>query len=173
MRAIFAILIAISSLSVNAWEVRDHHKRGTNYNLLLRSGEIADLDSALSQEKRILSGINLGRVIELQSDSLQTEIQSYLNRHHPNELSAALSSASDMHNPRIKLLRKPFEEALLDSTYVQSIADVLREYGYEIEGVSTEKFMLVEHKYFDAIAWLKVKQLTSKASRTPQTAPLL
>lgn len=173
MRAIFTMLILVSSLSANAWEIRNHYKDETKYNLLLRSGNVLELSAILGKEKRILSGINLGRLIQLQANGLQTEIHNYLKAHYPNELNAAHLSAGNMHNPKAIPLRKPFEEALVKSSYVQSIAEILREHGYEVTAASTEKFMLIERNKFDAMTWLKVEQLTSKASRTPQAAPLL
>jgi len=173
MRAIFTMLILVSSLSANAWEIRNHYKDETKYTLLLRNGNVSELSTILGKEKRILYGVNLGRVVQLQADSLQTEIHNYLKAHYPNELSAALLSAGNMHNPKVTPLRKPFEEALVKSSYVQSIAEILYEHGYEVKAVTTEKFMLIERNKFDAMTWLKVEQITSKASRQPQAAPLL
>ncbi|WMS89026.1 hypothetical protein [Pleionea litopenaei] len=173
MRAIFSVLILIYSLSVQAWEVRDHYKDESKYNLLLRGGQISDLGKIIGEESRKLSGINLGRVIQLNSGSLQVEVQGYLSEHYPNELKAAYTSAGNMHNPKVKPLRKPFQEALLNCSYIKSIAKVLRDHNYEVVGVSTEKFMLINGKHFDAMVWLEIEQLTSKASRTPQAAPLL
>ena len=130
----------------------------------MRDADLSDLENVVSKEKRILSGINLGRVIQIRSDSLQVEIQDYLKKRHPKILEAAYSSAGNMHNPKVKPLRKPFEEAVVNSSYVQSIADILRKHGYEVAGVSTEKFMLINQKSLDAMAWLKVKQLTKSGA---------
>ena len=166
MHAILSVLIMISSLSINAWEVGDQYGDEAKYNLLLRDGRVSDLEKVLAKDTRILSGINLGRVIRLRSDVLQAEIQTYLKIHYPKKLSAAYSSAGNVHNPKIRPLRKPFEEAFINSSYVQSLATILRNHGYEITGISTEKFMLIEGKYFDAMTWLEIKKLTNQGNNS-------
>jgi hypothetical protein len=93
----------------------------------------------------------------------QTEIMYYLQQHYPKELKAATESAGNMHNPKVIPLRKPFEEALLSTTFVKNLRADLDKIGYEVSGVSSEKFTFIKQtKSFSAATWLMTKQKTER-----------
>lgn len=78
----------------------------------------------------------------LEQRSFQNELRTVLKESAPRELAAALSSAGNMHNPKMIALRRPFAEAVLLTPTVKRISAELARYNLQVAGVSTEKFEL-------------------------------
>lgn len=98
-------------------------------------------------------GLNLDR-----DTNAQREIMDYLQKHYPKELSRAMESAGNMHNPKMIPLRKPFEEALMATTFVSDVKADLAKIGYDVSGVNTEKFTFnTQTNSFSAATWLMTK----------------
>jgi len=78
----------------------------------------------------------------LEQRSFQNELRTVLKESAPRELAAAVSSAGNMHNPKMVALRRPFAEAVLLTPTVKRISAELARYNLQVVGVSTEKFEL-------------------------------
>lgn len=172
--SVILVLVIAFSCSSFAWEIHDHYEDKNGYILQMRGESIAALGEVVASEKRQLHSLDMGRLVQLEPDTIQTDIMSYLSKNYPQELKEALNSAGNMHNPKMIALRKPFEEALLNTLYVKTINEILEPHDYKIAGVSFEKLFLIKEEdsiLFDALTWFKIGQLTNKG--TGRSAPVL
>lgn len=63
--------------------------------------------------------------------SLQNELQTVLARVHPNEMSDALKSAGNVHNPKLSFLYAALRPAIRDTPSMQKLSRIAQSYGYE------------------------------------------
>jgi len=97
----------------------------------------------------------------VQEASFQKELMAGLQTSAPNELAEALSSAGNMHNPKVLQLRKPLQASALSTPTVKTIDVYLSQYGLHVSGVSTEKLSIVGsngQRKLMCFMWLQVSQ---------------
>lgn len=117
------------------------------------------LDEILSKE--ILDRLDYINISELLQGNaaFQKEIFSELRLRSLTQLNAALQSAGNMGNPKIRALYDPFAKAVLHTATVKLINEELEPFGIRIVEASSEKLTLLEGnrvKYFDAILYLYI-----------------
>lgn len=78
----------------------------------------------------------------LPDDTFQKEIFTTLERDAPRELTEALKSAGNMHNPKMHQLWKSFEKALLATPTITKLNASLAPHGLTVSRASVEKFEL-------------------------------
>ncbi|MEM7585126.1 MAG: hypothetical protein AAF560_17175 [Acidobacteriota bacterium] len=116
----------------------------------------AALDSLA--EPRRLSAIRIDRTPAYRA--VQSELYPYLEQHHRETLEAALASSGNLHNPKMRALGGPFREAVLATSYVESVNELLAGYGLEVVGLSFEKLLLDRRQQppsFFAVIWLNIE----------------
>ena len=174
LRPILALLIIVSPcLAVEKWTIGVVPKDKTLGHIAISQDGFDSLTDAVLQFPKQAPQARLTHIwigLTVDHDALaQKEIMSYLQQHYPKELKAATESAGNMHNPKVIPLRKPFEEALLSTTFVKNLQVDLAKIGYEVSGVSTEKFTFVKQtNSFSAATWLMTKK---KAEQTGPANP--
>ena len=117
------------------------------------------LDEILSKD--ILDRLDYINISELLQGNaaFQKEILSELRLRSLTQLNAALQSAGNMGNPKIRALYGPFAKAVLHTATVKLINEELGPFGIRIVEASSEKLTLLERnevKYFDAILYLYI-----------------
>jgi hypothetical protein len=98
-----------------------------------------------------------------QYPELQSDINDYLLKHHPKELSEALASAGNMHNPKVIALRDAFRQSILESRFVRNINNALSNRCEKISSVSFEKFYVSNKQgntKYEAMLWLSMQKCT-------------
>lgn len=88
---------------------------------------------------------------------LQREINDFLKVNYPELHNEALNSAGNMHNPKVKALRVPFQEALMASSLVTKINAALKSRCERITSASFEKFRIIKsngNPVYSAMVWL-------------------
>ena len=156
-------------LEAVSWEVRSHYSEANTVNIAYRGKSLENLNSVLRSlpPTKKLGGINLRRLVKIESENIQKDIMYYLKKEHPAQLEEAVHSAGNMHNPKIKAIRNPLKHAVLNSGYIKEINIMLNNICYTIEGISFEKLFIIKSGNvikFDALTWLTVKQLTNRSS---------
>lgn len=89
--------------------------------------------------------------------AFQSELHTYMRQHYPEELTQALASTGNMHNPKVVALRKAFSEAVLNSEFVKSVNADFSRRCERVTSVSFEKFMIYKKAstpLFEAMLWL-------------------
>jgi hypothetical protein len=94
-------------------------------------------------------------------EAFQNELFAGLASDAPRELSEALASSGNMHNPKIQQLWKPFKKALLATPTINKLGASLAVHGLTISRVSCEKFSLIStltnpKRHFFGTVWLDV-----------------
>ena len=174
LRLILALLVFVSPcLVVEKWTIGVAPQDNTLGYIAISQDGFDSLTEAVLQfpnqaPQTRLTHIWIGLTVD--HDALaQKEIMDFLQQHYPKELKAATESAGNMHNPKLIPLRKPFEEALLSTTFVKTLQSDLAKIGYEVSGVSTEKFIFIKQaNSFSAATWLMTKK---KAEQTGPANP--
>lgn len=95
---------------------------------------------------------------------LQTELRDFLITKYPRLHSEALSSAGKMHNPKVVALRAAFQEALISTSMVKRINELLLQSRCErITSASFEKFTIRKNEgqpTYNAMVWLSTEKCT-------------
>ena len=98
-----------------------------------------------------------------QFSELQSDINTYMLKHHPKKLAEALSSTGNMHNPKIIALREVFRQSILESRFVKKTNNSLSDRCEEISSVSFEK-LYISNKHnntkYEAMLWLSSQACT-------------
>lgn len=152
------------------WEDRLSPQDPETYTIRYRGEPFASLESILSTHTKRLTGIDLGRLVKLDDPTIQADIRSYLTEHYPDKYKKMIGSSGNLHNPHLRSIKPQFDSAICRSRYVASINKLLARYGYYVAGVSSEKFFLIKEAdtiRFDAITWLKVKQVPGTSTSRP------
>lgn len=164
LRSILALLLFVSPcLAAEKWTIGVALKDNTLGHIAISQDGFDSLTDAVLQFPNQAPQARLTHIwigLTADHDALaQKEIVGYLQQHYPKELKAAMESAGNMHNPKVIPLRKPFEEALLSTTFVKNLQADLAKIGYEVSGVSTEKFSFIKQtNSFSADTWLMTKK---------------
>ncbi len=160
MRFIFIFLFSLSAVSANDfWRIGTVSKvPSSGYNGIYTEGYDTLEKAILSFQKEApntsLKHIWMGLFFDTDARS-QSEIRSYLEKHYPSLLSAALESSGNLHNPKVTPLREPYQEAILATSFVASLNETLSRIGYKVSRVSSEKFVIDKHSAtFSAAVWL-------------------
>ena len=74
--------------------------------------------------------------------ALQNELHEFLSSNYPELHAKALSSAGNMHNPKVTALREPIKEAILASGLAKEIGIALASRCERIARTSYEKFTI-------------------------------
>lgn len=104
------------------------------------------------------------RVFPAEEDvEFQEEVHNFLALHYPLLLDQALSSAGNMHNPKVKALRVAFKEAIMSSSFVAKINVLLKSRCEQITSTSYEKFTIRKNNgqpIYSAMVWLSTEKCT-------------
>lgn len=119
--------------------------------------------------KEALTSVGADRVIrEIRLDpkilygEMQGEIHQYLEEHYPEELARAMESSGNLHNPRVNALAGAFLEAILATSYVAELNELLAGSCQQVNKVSHEKLFMSTKEdppSFSAIVWLAVEKI--------------
>jgi hypothetical protein len=115
-----------------------------------------------------ISHIFIGLVLDHDARA-QNEILKFLHGHYPNELSEAMKTAGNMHNPRVMPLRKPFEEAVMATSFIKNVQADLAKIGYTISRVEIEKFVFIKQSHSFSAG---IRLITKQNSETSNPATL-
>ena len=168
LRSILALLVFVSPcLAVEKWTIGVVPPDNTLGHIAISQDGLDSLTDAVLQFRNQAPHARLTHIwigLMLDHDALaQEEVMGYLRQHYPKELKAAMESAGNMHNPKVMPLRRPFEEALLSTTFVKKLQADLVKIGYAVSGASTEKFTLIKQtKSFSAATWLMTKKIAEQ-----------
>ncbi len=83
-------LLLLFPINAIAWEVRPAYKDESGFTLIKRESKVSELGAAIDKEARILRGLSLGRIMHIDSSSIQRDLLNYLKKHSPEKLEAAL-----------------------------------------------------------------------------------
>ncbi len=67
----------------------------------------------------------------LSDDVLQNELQTLLTKFHPDEMSSALKSSGNVHNPKLSFLYSELKPAIRDTPSMQELSRIAYSYGYD------------------------------------------
>lgn len=104
-----------------------------------------------------VTGLRIGYRLHDHEASMKPEILTYLQIHYPEKLRAALASAGNLHNPRVKALHGSFDEAVLETSYIRGIRQMLGDHGFCVREALTEKFSIntkADPPGFGGLIWL-------------------
>jgi len=110
-----------------------------------REKRLLSLDDALkelSDSGRIQSLNHIFAHALVDDDTFQKELFEGLQRNAPRQLTEALESSGNMHNPKMIALAKPFAEVVMTTPTVIGFNNKLVPYGLKIEKGSFEKLEL-------------------------------
>ncbi len=153
---IVAIVIQFAVSSAHAgWEIRripGSDGRTTSRVVLSRHtqpdrGE-PTVDAALknlssSTEVSLVDMISIFDI--LSDDEFQKDVKEQLVQIAPNDMRAAERSAGNMHNPKMIVLHRHFEAAVMKTRLVGSLNTALARHSLEVTRVSHEKLSLIDH----------------------------
>jgi hypothetical protein len=178
------VLLAVFTTHAKAEGGWDVSKRadGATYIHIKRSDN--DLDArSLNQLLEFIDSLKGKEIASLQhitfteffldDANLQKELLAQFSEGHPKLLKAARESAGNMHNPKVLPLRAVFSESLLKTPTVRKIDQRLLAVGYQISGVSHEKFSLekgTEPIRFRSFVWLTIKPKAASQYTEPEPA---
>lgn len=94
---------------------------------------------------------------------LQKELHDFLSSKYPVLHAKALSSAGNMHNPKVTALREPIIEAILASSLANEIRTALDSRCERIASTSYEKFIIWRKDgkpTYSAMVWLSTEKCT-------------
>jgi hypothetical protein len=168
MHSEILVILLLFSSCIYAWEVEDSFEDPGGFLLRYREEPVSNLQEVVKNEERTLRSIFLGRLVNINSQSIQSEIMSYLNAHNKVLLEQALQSPGNLHSVNMSEFRRLFKSALLNTNFIKSIDAALKPIGYGIESASIEKFFFIkkgDEIQFDALTWLIVNQLPGTDSR--------
>jgi len=164
------LLTASAGFAADRWAVGLEPQDRTLGYIALGPAGFESLSGAISQfpteaPGARLSHLSLGLALDRDATA-QREIMEYLRKNFPKELSDAMSSAGNLHNPAMTALRKPYQDAVMATAFVGRIRKDLAKIGYTVTGISTEKLVLLkEANSFSAVTWLA----TGRFEREPRT----
>jgi hypothetical protein len=97
----------------------------------------------------------------LSKESFQKELFAALERDAPRELKEALTSAGNMHNPKMHQLWKRFEKSFLTTPTITKLNTSLAPHALTLSSVSMEKFSIIKSRAtspprFFGILWLTI-----------------
>lgn len=80
----------------------------------------------------------------LSDDVLQNELQTLLVQLHPDEMSSALKSSGNVHNPKLSFLYTTLKPTIRDTPSMQELSRIAHSYGYDakIQSLGGEKLQL-------------------------------
>ena len=168
MRNIVATLILTASsfvyayayASASGWDVSIHAHWATLYDT--HRGELPLTEAVNSVPKDIW--LRNFRVFLSEDDHvLQKELHEFLSSNYPELHAEALSSAGNMHNPKVTALREPINQAILASSLAKEIGIALTSRCERIASTSYEKFMIRKkdgHPIYSAMVWLSTEKCT-------------
>ncbi|MBW8782505.1 MAG: hypothetical protein JF599_11540 [Verrucomicrobia bacterium] len=119
--------------------------------VLSSSGRITNLDGVIAFSL-------------LAEPAFQQELFAVLQRDAPRELTEALGSAGNMHNPKMLQLQDPFLKAVLATPTVVGLNTALTPYGLTINKASIEKLALPKietGRRFYGSLWLVVTKASN------------
>ena len=165
IRYIFSIFLVLStqiSYAVNwKWEPRT---RDDGAVVILASREGFDsLNEVIESTPKESCIKHIGLSVLSQYAQLQSELHSYMAENYPQQLEEALNSAGNMHNPKVIALHQAFREAILKSSYVQSVNEAFSKRCEKISSVSFEKFHIAKSSInpkYEAMVWLTSEKCT-------------
>lgn len=81
----------------------------------------------------------------LADDVLQNELQILLTKFHPDEMSAALKSSGNVHNPKLSFLYTVLKPTIMDTPSMQELSRIAYSYGYDaiIKSLGGEKLQIL------------------------------
>lgn len=161
--ATLVLLCCSFSAMSQQWEVAPHYKEKNTVYIRYGNEGFNNLKTALESIKNttILKSINMGRLVHINSHDLQKDIMTFMKNKNPELINSALTSAGNLHNPKVIKLKKLFREAVFNSGFFKQINEILNHYGYSIKEISFEKFFIIKDTkpaQFDAMIWLDVKK---------------
>ncbi len=165
MRYIVVILLlSVSCFAVasdSGWDVSIHDdKWATLYDT--HQGKLSLIEAVDSVPKGIW--LRNFRVFLSENDlELQKDLHELLSSNYPDLHADALSSAGNMHNPKVTALREPIKEAILASSLAKEISAALTSRCERIVSTSYEKFMIWKNngkQTYSAMVWLSTQKCT-------------
>lgn len=165
MRYIVVILILSASCfalaSDSGWDVSIHDDEwATLYDT--HQGKLSLTEAVNSVPKGIW--LRNFRIFLSEGDLvLQKEIHEFLSSNYPELHAAALSSAGNMHNPKVTALREPVKEAILATSLAKEIRVALASRCERIASTSYEKFTIWKKDgkpTYSAMVWLSTEKCT-------------
>lgn len=144
MRNIVIVLILTVSnfvfASDSGWDVSIHNNEwATMFDT--HQGDLSLTEAVNSVPKGIW--LRNFRVFLSEDDHvLQKELHEFLNSNYPELHAEALSSAGNMHNPKVISLREPIKQAILALSLAKKIGAALTLRCERIASTSYEKFMI-------------------------------
>ena len=165
MRYIVVILILSASCfalaSDSGWDVAIHDDEwATLYDT--HQGKLS-LTEAVSSVPKGIWLRNFRIFLSEEDIVLQKEIHEFLNSNYPELHAAALSSAGNMHNPKVTALREPVKEAILATSLAKEISVALASRCERIASTSYEKFTIWKkdgEPTYSAMVWLSTEKCT-------------
>lgn len=157
------LILLVSDVSAQEWGW-DTKKREDGSIIILQSTKAHDtLNSAIKSvsENDWIGDIRVNFLS--QYPELQADINDNMLKHHPQKLSEALSSAGNMHNPKVVALRDAFRQSILNSRFVKNINNALSDRCEKISAVSFEKFYVSNKEgntKYEAMLWLSMQKCT-------------
>ena len=165
MRTLIAILTLLTSsvLSADEWKwdlkVREN---GSAVIYAMPNGKYSLSDAVTAVPKEIwIKHFRLGHLGK--NSKIQEELHQYMAKNYPDEHMEALNSAGNMHNPKVRALRKAFQEAILSTSFSKEVNTKLSARCEEITSTSYEKFIISKRDIqpsYEAIVWLSTKKCT-------------
>lgn len=133
------------------------------------TGAHGKLEEAIASLPREAPGATLRHIAPgsyFHSDAgAREEIRAWLEKHHPDALAAALKSSGNLHNPKLTPLQKPYEEAILATSFVARANKALAKIGCKISRVESEKFFIDQRNGTPvAFVWLMVEPAGGESS---------
>ena len=165
MRTIAVILILSASCfalaSDSGWDVSIHDDEwATLYDT--HQGKHSLIEAVESVPREIW--LRNFRVFLSETDlELQKELHEFFSTHYPELHAEALSSAGNMHNPKVTALRESIKEAILASSLAKDISNALASRCERIVETSYEKFMIWKKNgkpTYSAMVWLSTEKCT-------------
>ena len=111
-------------------------------------------------EDQVITDIRLHPRV-LYGDEMQGEIHRFLEGRYPEELAGALAASGNLHNPKLSPLFRPLREAILATSYVKRLGELLGPSRHRIVGATFEKVEVstrAKPPRFSAIVWLIVEK---------------
>lgn len=153
LQKFFAVLLILFSQALSAesllWQVKLNDDGAA---VILASADgFVTLRAALDSipKDTWIKHVRLSALSE--NSAFQSELHTYMQQHYPEELTQALASKGNMHNPKVVALRKAFSEAVLNSEFVESVNADFSGRCERITSVSFEKFMIYNKGVYTTI----------------------
>ena len=113
----------------------------------------------------ILPALNLSnddlaiRILGVLPQSTKEELMLFYKQEIPGDLTKALKSKGNLHDPKISPLIMKFPDAFKRTVMFYEIENTLKERGYDLFQMEFEKFTIFENSISVPDIWLKFKKL--------------